>query len=872
MGGWIKRLLEKRLPGTVREDVVGDLEELARRRTARWGAWAATLITGLEGLCQLAYWTIRTWGIRTPAAWLSGSEFRLALRLLVKQPVLTTTAVLALGTGVGIAAGGISLIRQGLYGELPFANGDRFVVVRTYSEESGRQVDVDLERMRSFREASSLAYIGNAETVSLNIVHDSEEVERVIGTRLTPGFFAHLPYAPMLGRLLVADDGVAGTTPVALIRESFWRRNFGADRNAVGETVNVAGEIHTVVGVLPDSAGFPNEAEVWLAHDEALMGATDDRAGVDGRIIAILSDDASVDQVQNEISERSRQISAAGRGVEGQRHLVVPMARMQMNPQAQTATAGMMAVFVAVLLTIAANVANLITARTVRRSGELAVRSALGATRGRLVGQLFAEVLVVAAIASIIGLGLADRMLRFYDGLFDELPFWVHLQLNGETAVLVGLLGLLSAGVMGLIPALRATGGVTGDKLRAGGRGGVLGIGRVGGTMIAAQVALSVGLLGAAIVFARGFESYINPNFHLPDGRVLTATVSAFDSELGLAQDGEPVEEPSQRLAAEVLSALEAMPGVGRAALANSLPRVSPWPEPLALQGRPDQVQAPVVWITPDFFGVLEVEPLLGRAFRDTDLDAEASRVAVVNEAFALEHFGTVQVLGQSVRMVDEHGSAEVSPWHEIVGVVPNIIEVAGGTGSAGAYFPFDTRRRFSVAIQVAGRPMALGGSLRRVLFDLDPNLVVTDIASLEDVGTQNRQALLGISSAMTGMGFIALLLSLAGIYSIVSLAVSQRTREIGVRVALGAEPARVLWGVLRRSGFLVLTGAIIGAIGGGAFATAQGLFVFNLPDPEIWLFPALVTVTFLASMAACWVPARRALRIQPVEALRSEG
>jgi predicted permease len=871
--GWIVRALSRVVPVDRQDDVVGDLQELHGRRVRRWGPVVAGLISVPEGLVLIVSHLVRAvaraafggdWGV-------SRIELRLALRLLLQQPILTLTSVVALGVGIGMAAGGFSVLRQAMYSVLPFENGDRWVVIETYAEETGGRAPLDLERLRLFREsAPAFAYIAGAESAELNIVHGDGEVERVAGARVTPGTFAYLPYVPMVGRLLTADDGRPGAPAVALIRESLWERRYARAPGVVGRSIDIGGTVHAVIGVLPDEAGYPSQGEIWLALDEESLGAATDRAAVRGsRQIAVLSEGATVEQAESQLASLSEAVSGPGTGVEARRHRITPLTRTLASPQAQVAGMAMVTVLLAVLLVIAANVANLIVARTSRRSAELAVRTALGAPRSRLVGQLFVEVLAIGAIATVPGLAVAAGILRLYDGLLDELPFWVDLRLDPATAVVVVALALLASGLIGVVPALRATRRRSSHDLRGAGRGGTLGVGRIGGAMIVVEVALSVALLGAAALFAEGFRAYANPEFDLPDDRVLTARLAIDLSRDEIPEGGGATVRDSVMTTVRALrAALSELPGVTGVAVASHLPRLSPLPEPMVVEGRDEVVPTPLVRQGPGAFAVLEVEPLLGRAIEERDLEAGAPPVAVVNQAFAVENFGSTQVVGRRLRLAPESGAEEPGPWREIVGVVPNVMEVTGSGSAAGVYFPFEPVRFFSVALGVEGDPMALAGQLRRAAFDVDPDLQVTEVVRLDDVGDENRTALRVMSSAMTAIGVVTLLLSLAGVYSIVSLAVTRRTREIGVRVALGAPSSSILWSIVRRSALLVGGGGLLGAVAGFQVSSTR-IFVFAVPAAGAWLFAALVALMALAGVLACWVPARRALAIQPVEALR---
>jgi len=869
---WVVRLLGVVAASDAQDDVIGDLQELHGRRVARLGRGFATVVTAIEG-CHLILthvvrygWTLIFGGNR----WVSAVEVRLALRLVRKQPFMTLSAVVALGVGIGMVAGAFSVFQQALYSDLPFPNGDRWVVVETYSGESGASAPLDLERLSLFRDAApALAYIAGTESAAFNVVLAGGEVERVSGARVTPGVFGHLPYVPVLGRVLIPADGAPDAPPVALIRESFWERRFERAPSVLGVPLDVGGQPYLIVGVLPDDAGYPSDGEIWIPMLEKTLGATDDRAPVGSRQIAVLAEGATLDQAETQLRQLSSRVAAPGRGAAAQRHRVTPITRTMLSPQIQVGIAVAMTILLLVLLIIAANVANLIVARTARRTAELAVRTALGASRSRLVGQLFIEVLVIGGLASIMGLLTAHSVLVLYDRVLDEMPFWIHLRLEPTTAVVVVVLALLVSGVTGVLPGLRATRANPADSLRRTGGGSSLGVGRLGGAMIAAEVALSVALLGIALLFARGFQLYVTPEFDLPDDRVLTAQLYMEVPEIELVEGGAAtVADSVQSVLFKLGQSIASVPGVTAVGFASHLPRVTPSLEALEVEGRADLVATRVVYLGPGLLEVLEVTPVLGRGVEDADLVPSAYPVVLVNEAFATENYGTTQVLGRRVRLSPAGGQDEVVPWREIVGVVPNVMEVTSSSSAAGVYHPMEPRRFTAVAFRVESDPLSFAGPLRRAAYDLDPNLNISDIVRLGDVGAENRTALAVMSSALTGIGVMTLLLSLAGVYSIVSLAVTQRTREIGVRVALGALPSSILWSVLRRSGLLVLGGAVLGALAGNQ-ASKVRLFVFAVPDGSWWLFGGLVALMGVAGLIACWIPARRAVAIQPVEALR---
>lgn len=865
---WLARLLEIVVPAERHDDVLGDLEEVHRRRLGRWGGPRATVVTAAEGSAAVAAWGARRLAGGMVAV-VRSTDVRLAFRLMARSPVMTATSVAALAVGIGITAAGFSLVDQIFFGDVPFPGGDRWVVVDTYDRTTGRREGLDLDHVEAIRRSvPAIDHLAAATALHVNLMHEDGAVERVAAARVTPGLFTHLPYAPVAGRLPGPGDGRSGTEPVALLAEGLAGRLFGGASEAVGAALRVDGADHRVVGVLPDDADFPDGGDLWILVDGTTLGATPSGGSIVGtRAMAILAPGVDAPTAEAQINDVSARLSAPGRGTPPLRHRVVPLPETIRSGGDMVGVGAMMAVLLAVLVVISANVANLVVARTAGRSGELAVRMALGGSRARVVGQLFLEALVLGIAAAVPGLTGAALILRVYDRLLDELPFWMELRVDAGTAVVAVVLALLASAVVGILPALRATRPDSAGVLRAAGRGG--GVGRVGGAMIVIEVAVSVALLGYAAVFAQGYRAYLEPAFDLPEDHVLTARVQVAPFPRPGAREADAVGADSLRaLQRGVEEALGEMDGVTGVALASHLPRTSPYPLPLEIEGRGPVLTVPVVSQGPGFFSVMNAAPLAGRSVDVRDMEEHAPPVAVVNAAFARAHFGGIDAVGRRLRLLGEGG--EPGPWRQIVGVVPDLMEVTGRRDAAGIYVPLEPARRFSVAIGVGGEPARRAGELRRALYELDPAILVTDVVRLGEVGAENRAALGAMSSAMVGIGLVTLLLSLAGVYSIVSLSVTQRTREIGVRMALGGARASILGDLLRRSTLLVLGGAALGAAAGAA-GTRVRLFVFAVPDGGPWLFPALVVLMAGAGALACWVPARRALGIHPVEALREE-
>lgn len=797
------------------------------------------------------------------------TEWRCAVRLLRKQPMVSATVILALAVGIGMATTGFTFMRAVLHGTLPFAGGERFVRLTARTDPDGTVTAIEADRFRLLRdEARSLDYLGAIRTTRYNVRYPGGSVESVGGAEVSPGWFRHLPYRPVAGRLPLPADADPGAVPVVMIRRSLWERRFAESPDAIGATLDVAGVERTIVGILSDECRFPSSGELWLPITIASLDATHSggRAGVGG----ILADGVTLAAARTQLTELSARFDASRPELDPIRldlRGFTDLSAFQIGTPLVVGTA----VLVMILLLVAANVANLVLARNAARMSELAVRSALGASRVRIVGQLFLEVLIPGAVAAVLGLAASQLTLDFVRHSFevDELPFWVSFAPDAATAGFVVAITLLASAVAGAWPAWKAT---RRDPARAladhGTRTVGAGIGRVGGAMIVGETALSVALLSGAVVLAWGFARYAEQRVDLPRGEVLTAQLYVAPSAGGEAD----VLATQQ----EVLDAVGRLPGVAAYGAATALPRMTPAAEmvrlePLVGEPQPAPVPLPAVGVSAGFFESLRGEVTAGRGFRADDYTPGAPPVAIVNQPFVDTVLGGRNPIGRRIRVVRADGDDAGEDWREIVGVVPDLGLLVGDAGrAAGYYVPLWGRNLFYLTLLAQGDPLPLADPLRRRLYEVDPEILVTRVDPLEAVAKEDRAGFLVMSSVLTAVGVAALTLSLVGMYAILSFTVTRRTREIGIRVALGASDRRVLQSIVGRSVLLLALGAMIGGgLAVGLTTALDRMMVSQLPDPGVWVLPAVAGLLALAGTVASWVPARRALRIRPTEALR---
>jgi predicted permease len=782
-----------------------------------------------------------------------------------RSPVMTVTATIALALGIGLLAVGAATVETLLFSRLPFEGGDRFVLVRTLETPAQQPISLTPEAYAQMATATTaLEEIGAATQSRQNITLPSGAVETVMTTGITPGLLTRLPYRPTRGRQLTSADAEPGADPVLVIREAFWLRAFGGAEDAIGATIEVGGRPHTVVGIMPNDFEFPNSPPaLWTPIDESFReGRVAPPANA--RLIGVLAADHTLESAQAQLDVLSARMRAPGTGG---RVRLEAASMTDLGPLAPIIASALIATVVALLLVVAANVANLVLARSYARSAELAVRAALGASRARLIGQMIAELIPLCCVAAVIGVIAAQAIVLRFNAI-DDFPFWMTFSVGPRTLAFVVCGTLLATGVAAAWPALRVTRGDLGAALPSGGRVGHASFGRVAGAIIVVQIAVSVVMLHGALIVADGASRYLNGSAVLPR-TVLTAGV--FDA--GTAAESTDTARPSAEEIQEIASVL---PGVIAAGLSTSLPRHSPPTRQIEIESLPGEAprrprQAPSAEVSPGFFDALGGRALAGRLLTEADSRDGASPVAVVNAPFVETFLGGAPAVGRRFRTVDANDTAV---WREIVGVVPDLgLSIGDPAVAAGYYVPLDSGRdqpRFVfLAMRVAGDPSSYIDPLTQAVYDREPNMVLNQPQPLEDVAGDDRTFFLWFSRALTAIGIVTLMLALAGVYAMMALIVTKRTREIGIRIAMGATARRVMQTVLRRAALQIGAGALLGAGLAVLSLNLRGVLVSRLPDGGPWTLPAVLVLLTVAGIAATAAPLRRAVRVQPSEAMR---
>jgi predicted permease len=833
-----------------------------------------------------------TWFHTARAAWLSGFslDLKLGVRMLVKYPGLTIVGVLAMAFGIWVGAVTFHMFGLVTGTKLPLPDGDRIVKVQNWDAKIRQTEDRVLYDYQLWRAARSLTDVGAYRDASVNLVGADGGAQPAVAAEITASAFKIAPARPRLGRVLDESDERAGAPPVVLLGHDVWVNRFDRDPGIVGRNVQIGSGFATVVGVMPKGYAFPLAHELWLPLRTEVAGV-EPRRGVPITVFGRLAPGMTFESAQTEFTSLGRRLAADHPATHAQvQPHVIPYTKGGVDDSDMTGMQSLIMFFVVVLMVVVCStVALLLFARAASRETELLVRSALGASRRRIVTQLFAEALVLAGVAVVVGLAAAQlaltRVGRPYLAInYEQLPFWYDFNLSPHTIGYALVLAVLGAVVAGVMPARKITRGL-GTRLRAGtAGGGGVSFGGVWTAVIIVQVALAVALPAVAM-FVRGESNRIgSEDVGFPAQEYLGVT-------LGI--DGPPEEAPTPGSGTHLSTSVEALrqrleaePGVAGVTFVDQLPldyhrerRV----EVMSLPGTSSS-QVSIASIHPSYFNVLKAPVLAGRAFTSADLSPNV-HVVIVDQGFADLVMPGRSPIGHHVRLTSNQmpdSTAAKQPWYEIVGLVKELgmAHAVEAQRTAGVYLPFlpGNFDDLSLIVHAQGDPLAIAPRIRELAMSVDPMLRIDQLMRVDQSVTPLVWFLGLWTRLIMGLTAVALLLSLSGIYAVLSYTVARRTREIGVRVALGASARRVMTSIIRRPLTQVTLGVIAGsvlialaAIGIQRTSQFAGTEIGGLTFGDAALLAGYAILMVGVCMLACVVPTLRALRVQPTEALRAD-
>jgi putative ABC transport system permease protein len=814
-------------------------------------------------------------------------DLKYSLRMLRKNPGFAAVVVITLALGIGANTAIFSFVNAVVLNPLPFPDSSRLVVMSETNKE-GEQMSVSLLNFQDWRaRAKSFAEIGGVRLVSFNLTGVDVPPQRLSGQAVTPNFFHILGVQPQLGRVFMEEDDKYGIPPSVLISDSLWRTTFGSDPNILGKSLNLGLTQFTVIGVLPPGFEFMRKADVWAPLGGWLKPNSNwfDRGNHMG-ILALgrLKSEATLAAAETEIRQIAAQLEREYPATNTGNGAFTRSLQTAVVHEVSSMLLVLMGAVAFVLLIACVNVANLSLARAAVRTQEIGIRLALGAGRGRLMRQLFTENLLLALLGGLAGVLTARWLLNGLLALAPaDLPRLDSVKMNGTVLLFTAGLTLVTSLLFGLLPTLQATRGDRFMAFNQSGRSSTASPGRrrlFDGLMVA-EIGLALVLLTGAGLMTRTIYklAQVDPGFR-PD-HLLTMR---FDLVGPKYDDNEERQQAFLRDAGEKLKAL---PGVESAAFTLSLPiQGSEWGSVFIVgdQPVPERSQIPSAAFNPVSTGYLEtmgIKLRRGRLFTDAD-GPNVPTVAVINETMARRFWPNEDPIGKRLKQ----GWPEwKTPWREVVGVVADVkLNGVVEETPLHVYLPLAQSGSSDVSLVLRTKtdPASMTAAAQAALREVDKDLPLYQVRTMDEVF---KRAILPQRAAMvllTAFALLSILLAAVGIYGVISWGVTQRTREMGLRMALGAQQRDVLWLILRRNMVLVFGGVVLGLAGALALTrvlsglltqtgTGRSPLLFGVEAVDPATFITVPLLLSLVALLACCLPARRATKVDPMVVLRYE-
>ena len=801
------------------------------------------------------------------------NDIRYAVRNLLKRPAFTIVAAITLALGIGANTAIFSSVYALLLKPLPFPELERVVAVwDSYPSKGVLRNEIAMANYLDWKaQNQSFEHLAIYSWWSTNLT-GIDSPERIQGMAVTANFLDALGVKPIMGRNFSAEENEQGNDNVAILTYGLWQRRFGGDPNIVGKTITLSSNVCTIIGVLPEKFAYPANAEVYSPIPITQQSAANRQFHTYyavGRLkpgVSIQSAQADLDNITARLEQQYPETNT------GSRATVYAIVADTVRKYEAGLWMGMAAVAF-VLLIACANVANLMLARASGRRKEIALRAALGASRWRIIRQLLVESSIVALFGGALGILVAvwgiDALRAANPGDAAKFaPGWHQLGINVTVLVFTIALSLLSGVLFGLAPALQVSKPNLNDALKEGIRQSSGHSQWLRSSLVVAEVALSLVLLVGAGLFLRSFVTLFktDPGFN-PENvftmNLILPTSKYKDGQQRVAFYDDLVQRVKAKQGVQSAGAVNFLPLGGSNASNTYLVEGAPEPAP----GDEDQGRYRIC--TPDYFTTMQIPLVSGRAFNEQDKSG-APRVVIVNETLARKHWPEQNAIGKRIRF---QAPLDRAPWMEIVGVIKDIKHDLTSEVTPEFYLPLaqDPRTSMVIVAKTNADPTSMAASIREEVWAIDKDQPVFDVRTMQEVRSLSV-SLQQFNSLMIGIfAAVALLLASIGIYGVMAFAVSQRTREIGIRMALGARKADVLKLVVANGMRLAFTGLAIGLVASWLLTRFIASLLFGVKPTDPLTFSVVSLCLLSAAFLACYLPARRATRVDPLEALRYE-
>lgn len=798
-------------------------------------------------------------------------DLRYAFRMIRQHPWFSAAIIATLALGIGVNTTVFTLVNAVLFKPLPFPGGDRLVMATaTNPTQDDQQVSISYPDLRDFRQSSqSFEYLEAIATLAVNISERGNPPERYRGARVTSGMFAMLHVQPVLGRALNPADERAGAESAMWIGHGVWKDRYGKDPTIIGRSVRVNDKSAVIAGVMPDGFKFPNNEDIWL-------NATPDekRDRRDFWIVAMLRPGVNKESAQSELQLTARRLEQQfpdthkGHGV-----AVKTFHEMMNGGPIRLVFSLMMGAVAFVLLIACANVANMLLGRALARRREISIRVALGASRARILRQLLVESVLLSTLGGVIGLAFSQFAIDAFSKAVQNVgkPYWIIFEMDYVVFAYFAGICLLSGLIFGLMPALQATRADMNETLKEGAKGSASRrTGYLSAALVVFQFTLAVVLLSAAGLMIRSFLAAQAEFAGIQAEQVLHARVN-------LPSARYPTPDSRRQFYEKLLPRLAALPGAQSVSMVSNIPGTGADSDKFEIAGRPipeheNRPTAGIMTAAPGYFKLLGMNLVQGRDFDIADGLAGKNTI-IVSREFAAKFFPNQDPTGQRLRFFDE--KKQPREWLTVIAVSPNIRQGDPGRPQAGPIvtipYNWEGQGGMALLIRTAGNPTALSAALRREVQQLDDALPLFDVDPLANNLDRSRWHLRVFGTLFLAFAAIAMGMAAVGIYAVIAHAVSQRTREIGVRLALGAGAGSIVRLVLARGLVQIALGMTIGLAAAFYLCRLMASLLIHVTPTDPITFGTVSLTLLTAGLAACLIPARRAGRLDPLEALRYE-